>query len=279
MVERRQLREAHDGKVLRAQPHQPPARGVHRREREFAFQEIVFSLQEAEILVLAVLRPVQEPGLPDEEGFHLQEVVAVLADGLRLDAQGPLLKGVGIRAEPEAPREGDERGAFPVAARALQVLADAQRLFFEPFHGERTQVAVRVDGGDGRDYFVAGRVFLFLQKLLIVLGDVRRHGQYKLRQRAPVGRSGLCAVCTHDVQDCVVVGRVEVVAVGKPVGGFLVDFHVARPQRAADFDFGVEEVGAGVAVVQSRVDDVYGLAVGSGERRAWPKLLLPNVMQ
>lgn len=53
----------------------------------------------------------------------------------------------------------------------------------------------------------------------------------------------------------IVVVFVGFVAVSIPIRRTIVDFDVAHPELSVYFDFGIEEIGAGIVVVQSRVDN------------------------
>ena len=54
---------------------------------------------------------------------------------------------------------------------------------------------------------------------------------------------------------------------------------VAHPQGAVDFDLGVEEVGACVRIVQTRIDDLYAPSAARGERSEGEQLVLPYVVE
>ena len=56
------------------------------------------------------------------------------------------------------------------------------------------------------------------------------------------------------------------------------DFDVAHPELSVDFDFGIEEIGAGIVVVQSRVDDFEREIVGRAHRLGEKEPVLPGIM-
>ena len=109
---------------------------------------------------------------------------------------------------------------------------------------------------------VAGREVVGGQQLLIVLGHLGRHRQHHLGQIVAVVGHHVGIGIASDVQHHVVIPRIAVVTVLVPLAAVLMNLHIAHPQRAADAQLGVEEVGTGVAIVQARVDDLHQLAVG-----------------
>lgn len=57
------------------------------------------------------------------------------------------------------------------------------------------------------------------------------------------------------------------------------NFHVAHPQRTVDLHFRVEEVGTGIPVVQTGVDDFHGLSVCGGKRVERKHPVLPYIVK
>ena len=68
-------------------------------------------------------------------------------------------------------------------------------------------------------------------------------------------------------------------AVPVPVGCQAVDFDISHPQCSANADLCIEEVGPGVQVVQSGIDDFDGASVSSVQLSGRKYAVLPNVMQ
>ena len=208
----------------------------------------------------------------------MQGIVAVFGNGARRELEGPVFEGIGVGAEAEVACEGHEERALPVALRLLEVGQDAVRLGFQSLDGQRVQPAVRRQCRHVGYHAVAGRVGFLGQQFGIVLAHRFGHLQYQLRQGASVLRLHRHVRASHHVEHHVVVGFVRVVVVAIPVGGSIVNFHVAHPERAADFDFRIKEVGPLVPIVQSRVDDVHLLSVCSGQRAEGEELVFPHVM-
>ena len=57
----------------------------------------------------------QQAGLPEENGFYLKKIIAVLVDGLQGNGLCPLFEGVAVGAETEVAGQGEKKGLFPVA--------------------------------------------------------------------------------------------------------------------------------------------------------------------
>lgn len=88
----------------------------------------------------------------------------------------------------------------------------------------------------------------------------------------------------HDVEDDVIVGRVEVVTVLEPIGGVDVNLYVPHPIEPGtvgllDADMGIGEVGTGVGVMDSDRQDFDTLTVGRYLRERAEEFALPNIMQ
>ena len=76
------------------------------------------------LCVFVVGKFLQEPGLSEEEGFYLEQIVAVFVDGGKGDLSGPELEGIAVYSETEVAGKGDEEGGFPVIRITLKYGAD-----------------------------------------------------------------------------------------------------------------------------------------------------------
>ena len=106
-----------------------------------------------------------------------------------------------------------------------------------------------------------------------------RHLELHLRQVVATFGHDIGIHHSRHVQDHVVVRRVGVVTMQKPVGRALVNLHIAHPHHAVDAHLSVEEVGSGVHVMQSGVYHLHAASVGSlqfGERQ---NTMLPYIVQ
>lgn len=63
------------------------------------------------------------------------------------------------------------------------------------------------------------------------------------------------------MEDYIVVGRIGAVMVEMPVGCLDMDFYVSDPGYPCNRDSRIEEVGPGVSVVETRIDDLDDLTV------------------
>ena len=85
-----------------------------------------------------------------------------------------------------------------------------------------------------------------------------------------VGRFDGAIGDAYHVQYHIIVVFVGFMAVSVPIRRSFVDFDVADPQLSANFDFGVEEIGSRIVVVQSRVmissESPSTVRIGSGRK-------------
>ena len=61
----------------------------------------------------------QQSGLPQEDGFYLEEVVAVMVYGSQRQMVSPLLERIAVDSEPVVARQGHEVGVLPIAVTLL----------------------------------------------------------------------------------------------------------------------------------------------------------------
>ena len=269
--------------VLGTEPPEAPLHGVDGLQAELVLQEVVFALQLPEVVIAvfglyAVVG--QQSGLSHEEGFDLELRIAVLAHSGRVDAQGPLLEGLGVGAETEVTGQRDEEGALPIATRLLQIAFDAVHLGFEALYRQTAHPGVYGEGVDVGNDAVAGRIGFFGAQFEIIGHYLRGHDQFDLGRTLAVSGARLSVDLPHDMQNHVVVGRVGFVLVAEPVGSPFVNLDIAGPQHAVYPDFGVEEVRPGVyEIVYTGVYDFDMLPLVAGEGAAAVLLVLPDVME
>ena len=113
--------------VLRAQAQEAPLLVIHRLQREFMREIEIFVPQPGEIPVVQRVFLIsfgnsvqfQQSGLPQEDGFYLKEVVAMMVYGSQRQMVSPLLEGVAVDSEPVVARQGHEVSVFPIAVTLL----------------------------------------------------------------------------------------------------------------------------------------------------------------
>ena len=81
------------------------------------------------------------------------------------------------------------------------------------------------------------------------------------------------------MKDDTVVGGIEVVLMGVPIGGGEVYLHIAVPLLFADTQVHIGEIGTGVYVVLPHGENFHGSAIGGRLRKARPQTMLPNIVQ
>jgi len=64
----------------------------------------------------------------------------------------------------------------------------------------------------------------------------------------------------------------------QPIGSFFVDLHASRPYRAVDFYLGVEEVGTGVGVLYSGIDNSDRKPLGGSQWSTRVEFVFPNIV-
>ena len=113
--------------VLRTQAQEAPLLVIHRLQREFMREIEIFVPQSGEIPVVQRVFLIsfgngvqfQQSGLPQEDGFYLEEVVTVMVYGPQRQMVSPLFEGIAVDSEPVVARQGHEVGVFPIAVTLL----------------------------------------------------------------------------------------------------------------------------------------------------------------
>lgn len=260
-IEVGKLRDADMREVLRAQSEEAPAVEVDGLEGELMCQIAVFVVQSEEILVgdshltmsLWNRQRVEESCLAHEESLYLEDVVAVVADIVEWNAERPLLHGLSVDAKAVVTRHGDEEGSLPGTITASGPPLDILRLPLQALRLQGTHPRMFGEAGERGDDAIARRIAVGLDQLVVVAAHLLRNRQLHLRRTAAVSGLGLGISESHDMEDDVVVMCVLFVTMEKPVAGLVVNLHIAHPQLPTYLHFGVEEVGAGVAVVESGI--------------------------
>ena len=125
MVHLCQLEDAHVWEVLRPGAEVSPCRRTNWRQAEFLLQVGV-------LFGVCVVDAVEQPSLPDEEGFHLKEVVAVVVHGAQRQGSCPFVEGIAVDAEAEVAGEGGEVCVVPRTVHLPDALLYGYCLTFEP---------------------------------------------------------------------------------------------------------------------------------------------------
>ena len=108
------------------------------RQAKLVAQEAVFVGQAAEVIVLPLLGRglrIEQTGLSEEEGFDLEGVVAMLADGAERYIERPALKGLSVDAKAKVARQGDETTALPIAIGQSQIVVNTRLLLLQALGG------------------------------------------------------------------------------------------------------------------------------------------------
>ena len=186
--------------------------------------------------------------------------------------------GVGIDAEPESPRESDIKGLVPVAVEPDECLLNALHFLIKPLVGEAREPVGDIKPWKSGDFARAGRESVAVDHLVVAHAEIGCAIHYQLCDFVTVGALDAHIVAADDVEYYRVIGHVVLMAVAIPVGGFDMYFDIATPCAAAYAEFGVEEVGSGVVVVQAGVDDLNPASVDCLHFALQPQFVLPYVV-
>ena len=152
-------------------------------ERELVCQEAVFVAQPCEIalchggLAVACRHGVglEQSGLSEEEGLHLEDVVSVVVHGVHGEAGGPRLEGVAVDAEAVVACQGGEIAVLPRAVAQLHAPAYGLCLLLQPLRLQGAHPTVHLEAREGGDGLVAGWVVVGGDEFLVVGGHLRGH--------------------------------------------------------------------------------------------------------
>ena len=191
----------------------------------------------------------------------------------------PLLKRLAVHAEAEAARHGGEERCLPRALEQSYAAAYRLRLLVEALGNKRTEPRAFLDGIERKHRLAARRIAVEGEQTAVVAEHLLRHCELHLRQVvATFGHNvGIHHRC--HVQDHVVVRRIGVVAMQKPVGRAFVNLHIAHPHHAVDAHLGIEEIRSGVHVQQPRVDNLHAATVGGAQLAERQYAMFPDIVQ
>ena len=202
-----------------------------------------------------------------------------MGGGREREAECPPLKGIPVDAEAVAARQRDEVGPLPIAVTLSDTPDNGLRLLFEPFGLQRAHPRMDRQLIQARNDLITGRIFVCLHQLLILCPDSSRHIDLHLGQRLATVSDDSTVGIAYDMQDHIVIARIAVVSVLVPVGGTAMNLHIAHPQHAVDLQLCIEEVGAGVIIVQTGVYHLDRPSVSSLQSLQRQQPVPPAIMQ
>ncbi len=231
--------------------------------------QAVFLLEEAKF-PLELLRPVvfevpfEQSGLAEEECFYLQGVFVVAVEQGMRQGEEEVFERICICRKAKSPCYAGAEHLFEVVLGALGELFEMPGFFFEAFD----EHAVEPGGaGEWRDFGYAGGAGHFQGGLLELAVALEEAGggavfEFEAGQAAAIGQADGDVFFPDYVQDDVLIGGIEGVFVGDPIGGFDVDFDLPGPEAIAYAYARLQEIGAGMHVVDAALQDLDGRAVG-----------------
>lgn len=283
VVEHGKLRNADVGEVLRTKPKELPGTGRDGREGEFMTEITVLLLQSEVVVILhpcALWRRVfEQTCLTEEDGFNLKQVVAMLAHRHHGDGTCPPLESVAIDAKAETAGKGDKEGVFPVLIKALTPLHDLTGALLETLEGEGGHPVVYLKEGQSPYHLSTTGTGIVVAEGSIVLTHRSGYGELQLRNGLSVRIIERLVDVSRHMQDDIIIGRVGVVVVSKPVAAPEVQLHVAHPFRAVQFNLCPREVRTCIGVVNAGAEHLEQTPVGGTKLAQGEKLVHPCVMQ
>ena len=160
---------------------------------------------------------VNQVGHSHEKALYLKQIVTVFGGGLQRYLLCPHLVDVSVETETKVAAQRNECGFFPVAVHSPCPLRHLARSGFHPFHQQRIHPAVCLDGRYAGNNAVASGVIVVGAKFAVVqeqfLGHVHLYGDGFV----PVLCLCFLVGIQYHMQDGVVVGRIQMVAVMIPV--------------------------------------------------------------
>ena len=191
----------------------------------------------------------------------------------------PMLESVAVDTKAIVASEGDEICIFPRPVDSRCALGNVLRLALQALGLQRSHPRMDGERGEGGHKAIARRIGVGGKQFLVVERHRHRDGKFDLGYKLPSAVGDIAVVVLHHMQHNVVVGRVGVVTMPIPVLRMFVYLHIAHPHRLANAQFGIEEVGPRIAVMQSRVNHLHIPAVGGGKVGKGQHLVFPHVLQ
>lgn len=281
-----QLCDAYVGEILRTEPEKFPEERIDGSEMELMAEILIFVSQLLQIGVGGDAGMIdfrnhtagKKSCLPEEEGFYLEEVVAVLADGGHGNGVCPRLEGIAVDAESEVAGYGDEECVFPVVVAPGKPVINLPGTVLEPFYLKGGQPVVDEERGNVVKDFLAGWSGMGCQQVVVVVAHVVGNGQQELGNRGAIGRRYRAVVGSYYMKDDIVVDWIGTVAMEMPVGCLEMDFHISYPGYSCNPDSRIEEIGTRVGVVETWIDDFNRATIGCEQFLQWENLVFPHIM-
>ena len=171
----------------------------------------------------------QQSGLPQEDGFYLEEVVAMMVYGSQRQMVSPLLERVAVDSEPVVARQGHEVGVLPIAVTLLYARLYCIGFLRKALGLQGAHPTVHGEAGERWDNLVAGRILVDAQQFLIMFRYVFGDVELQLHEGLAFRVLGFYIDGSANVQDDVVVAFILIMSVHIPVACLVVNLHVSHP--------------------------------------------------
>ena len=139
---------------------------------------------------------------------------------------------------------------------------------------------MRLDWRQLRYAFIAWRVFVSMQQVVVIRLEIVGNIEHHLRRNASRRRHHLHIIQTYHVENHVIIRFVAVVTVAIPVGSLDVHLDVAHPLHSVDLHLSIEEVRSGVRpVVYTHINNLHSASVCGSERGERIQPMLPGIVK
>ena len=229
------------------------------------------ALQKSVIMMTILVGIVQQTRLSEEEGFDLRNAGALLQDALEGQAAGEAFEGIAVDTEAEVTAQEDVEHLVPVFLILFQPAQDIVRLPFQPFGQQGIRPLQAKDGIDGGQAFQTGNGTVAGQEPFHVADHGFGYRKHQLGYFFPVPAENGSVILFHHMQDNV--------SVLPPVGCFPVNLHTARPDGSVQFDFRIEEVGSGICILNTRIQNFECIAPGCNQTGRPIEAIFPKIVK
>ena len=192
----------------------------------------------------------------------------------------PCLESLTINAKAEVASQGLEIRILPRTTRILHPLHYLARLTLKALCLQSRHKHVRLHLRDIRYPLIARRIFILMKQMLVIRSQALRNGKHHLRNHPARRSRHLHISLGHHMENHIIVSRIPIMPMPEPVGSFQMQLHITHPFRTVHTNLGIEEVRTRItSVMQSRVNHLHRLIVGSGESTKRVQSVFPCVVK
>ena len=247
-------------------------------QSELMRQKSILTAQTRRVGIAAGIS-VEKSALAEKKSFHSQLRVGMLAYEHKRHTHGQTFERLTVDAESKTAGHTDVDSLFPVASEAAAHFFESFGLCIKTFESEGRHPV-------GNIY--RGHILYSSRTWDIAVGGSYQSAIFKmqigwawhshLRYYLAVGPAYDGVVAVYDMKHHRIVCPVGRMAVTMPVACSEMYLHVACPYTSVDAYLGVEEVGTGIVVEPSRIDDLKASSVDGAHIVLPPQTMLPYIL-